>query len=289
MFVTDKKDLSFSHDVTQSLDSDSEYISRCQHFLLPLSKYCWSGQVSFHWKSNFLCSLCRREKLRGVQTWYLGLSLFRLQPLHISAEDFPRSQARKAAKSSSGLNLLLRYKCLGHAYLPPILSLLFAQTHSARRGTPEKNHKNASRNLYKHSGELQKNLISGCHVPTTFLCKSVELMFMINISRINIFQLQSKQSSAMVINDAGCVWYNRTSDSCWLPAPWSYLTRVLHLRVFRPCSFRVVNIHILSFNTFYQLIQTKRSLGKNQQELSVHLKPHITGSFFNLKFTIITF
>jgi len=69
MFVTDKKVLSFSHHVTQSLAPDSEYISRCQHFLLPLSKYCWSGQVSFHRKGHFLSWLGGREKPRRVQTW----------------------------------------------------------------------------------------------------------------------------------------------------------------------------------------------------------------------------
>lgn len=98
MFVTDKKVLSFSRDVTQSLAPDSEYISWCQHFLLPCSKYCWSGQVSFHWKDHFLSWLRGREKLVRVQTCYLRLCQFRLQPLQFSAENFPTSQGSKAEK-----------------------------------------------------------------------------------------------------------------------------------------------------------------------------------------------
>lgn len=65
----------------------------------------------------------------------------------------------------------------------------------------------------------KKILISGCRVPTTFLCKSVELMFMINVSRVNIFQLQLKQSSAMVTNEGGCVWHNRTAAGFQLFGP----------------------------------------------------------------------
>lgn len=97
--------LSFSHDVTQSLAPDSEYISWCQHFLLPCSKYCWSGQVSFHWKDHFLSWLRGREKLAKVQMWYLRLCRFRLQPLQFSAENFPtRKQGKEMGICCWGTN-----------------------------------------------------------------------------------------------------------------------------------------------------------------------------------------
>lgn len=160
MFVTDKKVLFFSRDVTQSLAPDSEYISWCQHFLLPCSKYCWSGQVSFHWKDHFLSWLRGREKLVRVQTCYLRLCQFRLQPLQFSAENFPTSQGSKAEKCEFAVGAQAPGEFL--TSLPPLLWLPLARKSSAKRGTPGKSCKSESRNLYKHFAEL-KYWISRCH------------------------------------------------------------------------------------------------------------------------------
>lgn len=157
MFVTDKKVLFFSHDVTQSLASDSEYISWCQHFLLPCSKYCWSGQVSFHWKDHFLSWLRGRGKFVKVQTWYLRLCL---DCNHCSFQLKTSLQGSKTEKWEFAAGVQTPGEFL--ISLPPLLWLPFARERSANRGIPGKICKSESRNLYKCYVEL-KYWISRCH------------------------------------------------------------------------------------------------------------------------------
>lgn len=161
MFVTDKRVLSFSHDVTQSLAPDSEYNSWCQHFLLPCSKYCWSGQVSFHWKDHFLSWLWKRENLSGFRR---DTCVSVRSDYNLCSFQLKTSLHHKEARQRN-VNSLLGYKLPGsssshcHLFSDHQES---AREHSAKRGTPGKSCKSESRNLSKHCAEL-KYWISRCH------------------------------------------------------------------------------------------------------------------------------
>lgn len=120
-----------------------------------------ADQAKFHFteKTTFFPD-CGKEKLVRVQTWYLCLCPFRLQPLQFSAENFPTSQGSKAEKCEFVVGVQTPREFL--ISLPPLLWPHLARERSAKRGTPGKSCKSETRNLYKHCAEL-KYWISRCH------------------------------------------------------------------------------------------------------------------------------